>query len=111
MTSNALINQIAAIILDTHSHLYTKEEAFDKITATLKQQDGAIRFKQPQYKCQLLTYADGRQLEQELNDFLNHLKDQGYELDDLTYQSHVCTDADGEMKQEHSAMVLYKVLS
>lgn len=60
MTSNALINQIAAIILDVHSHLYTKEEGFDKITEAIKQQDGVIKYKQPQYQSLISSLSSGQ---------------------------------------------------
>ena len=110
MTSNALINQIASIILDTHSHLYTKEEAFNKITESLKQKDGAIRYRQPLHQSRLLSSTDGRQLEEELNLFLSQLKEDGHELDDLAYQSHVFTNDQGQMQQKHSVLVVYKIL-
>lgn len=111
MTSNALINQIAAIILDVHSHLYTKEEGFDKITEAIKQQDGVIKYKQPQYQSHLLTAKDGQQLEKELNEFLIYLKDQGYELDDVTYQSRLLPVEGNESMEEYSVLVIYKMLA
>lgn len=111
MTNNALINQIATIILDVHSHLYTKDEAFDKIRDTLKQKDGGISYKRVLYQSHLLTASDSWQLEQDLNAFLSALNDQGHELDDVTYQSHLYTDSQGQAQQEYSVLVVYKRLT
>lgn len=108
MSTNVLINQIAAIILDVHSKLYTKEEGFDKITESLKNQDGELRYKQLQSRSRLLTAPQSHLLEEELNQFLSQLNERGHELENVTYQSHVFTDEDGHVKEEYSALVLYK---